>query len=62
MRTEDAEFVSSLQPLYKVLYMLMIGWEDLNRIQGFLELPDKVMNQVIEELKERGIITRNTIH
>jgi predicted transcriptional regulator len=44
------------------MYMLMIGWEDLNRIQGFLELPDKVMNQVIEELKERGIITRNTIH
>lgn len=59
---EDAEFLENLSPFHKVVYLLMQGWKDLTEIKDFLDLSDKQMKAVVEELTLRGIISTHTIH
>jgi predicted transcriptional regulator len=58
----DDDFLEEVSPKHKVLYLLMNGWTNFNEIQDFLEIPDKEMKSIIEELSLQGVITTYTIH
>jgi DNA-binding Lrp family transcriptional regulator len=54
--------MDDISDAHKVLYLLANGWEDLSEIRDFLDLSEKELKEIVDELSLQGVITTHTVH